>query len=102
VLVADSFKELVLESKENVLVLVHAPWCEACENVKPHFCRLAKMLKGSEKVRVAVFDSDENDVSKRFFPEPFIPNVKLFLSGKKRISTYLQCGPHIRSTAEIR
>ncbi|CAK0867315.1 unnamed protein product [Prorocentrum cordatum] len=83
VLVADSFRELVLESKEHVLVMVHAPWCEACQTVKPHFYRLAKMLKGSDNIRIAMMNNDENDVNSRLFPEPFIPNVKLFLAGKK-------------------
>ncbi|CAE8589057.1 unnamed protein product [Polarella glacialis] len=83
VLVADSFKELVLESKEHVFVLIQAPWCEACQEVKPHWRKLAKMLKGATSIRIAMMDSDENDVPSRFFPESFIPNVKLFLAGKK-------------------
>lgn len=83
VLVGDSFKDLVLESKEHVFVLIYAPWCEACQEVKPHWRKLAKMLKGSSNIRIAMMDSDENDVPNRFFPESFIPNVKLFLAGKK-------------------
>eukprot|EP00927_Polykrikos_kofoidii_P071610 TRINITY_DN6786_c1_g1_i1.p1 TRINITY_DN6786_c1_g1~~TRINITY_DN6786_c1_g1_i1.p1 ORF type:complete len:1717 (-),score=357.88 TRINITY_DN6786_c1_g1_i1:78-5066(-) len=89
VVVADSFKELVLESKEHIFIMVHAPWCEACQDVKSHILRLAKMLKGSNEIRIAMIDSDENDVNKRFFPEPFIPNMKLFMKAKK--GTPLTC-----------
>lgn len=51
--------------------------------VKPHWRKLAKMLKGSSNIHIAMMDSDENDAPSRFFPESFIPNVKLFLAGKK-------------------
>eukprot|EP00931_Biecheleriopsis_adriatica_P032930 TRINITY_DN19156_c0_g1_i1.p1 TRINITY_DN19156_c0_g1~~TRINITY_DN19156_c0_g1_i1.p1 ORF type:complete len:5580 (-),score=1373.58 TRINITY_DN19156_c0_g1_i1:6-15065(-) len=83
VLVGDSFRDLVLESKEHCFVLIYAPWCGACQEVKPHWRKLAKMLKGASNIRIAMMDSDENDVPSRFFPESFIPNVKLFLAGKK-------------------
>eukprot|EP00930_Biecheleria_cincta_P027556 TRINITY_DN19334_c0_g1_i1.p1 TRINITY_DN19334_c0_g1~~TRINITY_DN19334_c0_g1_i1.p1 ORF type:complete len:4939 (-),score=993.22 TRINITY_DN19334_c0_g1_i1:298-13221(-) len=83
VLVGDSFKDLVLESKEHVFVLIYAPWCGACKEVKPHWRKLANMLKGAANVRIAMMNSDENDVPNRFFPESFIPNTKLFLAGKK-------------------
>ena len=46
-LIADSFKHLMLESKEHVVVLVFSPRCEACQEVKPHWVVIRVALLGS-------------------------------------------------------
>ncbi|CAJ1419901.1 unnamed protein product [Effrenium voratum] len=84
VITADSFRELVLESQKHVLVVASASWCPPCQQLKPRIHRLAQLLAAEPSIAVAVIDTDENELQSRYFPEPHIPNVKLFLQGQKR------------------
>eukprot|EP00927_Polykrikos_kofoidii_P035876 TRINITY_DN30381_c0_g2_i1.p1 TRINITY_DN30381_c0_g2~~TRINITY_DN30381_c0_g2_i1.p1 ORF type:complete len:3775 (-),score=772.57 TRINITY_DN30381_c0_g2_i1:67-10008(-) len=84
VVTADSFRELVLESPRHVFIMASAPWCGACVALKALWCQLAKVTSADNDIAVAIVDVDENELPTRYFPETYIPNVKLFLRGKKR------------------
>lgn len=72
----DSFEEL-LEKDKCVFLAVSADWCGACQQMKPAWFALAKLLKNSKDVTVGVMNIDENEVDRRYFPERHIPVVKL-------------------------
>lgn len=73
----DSFEE-ILEKDRVVFLAVSADWCGACQQMKPGWFALAKLLKSS-KVTIGVMNIDENDVDRRYFPERHIPIVKLLI-----------------------
>eukprot|EP00434_Breviolum_minutum_P031963 symbB.v1.2.028267.t1/scaffold2983.1/size65930/3 len=74
----DSFEEL-LEKEKCVFLAVSADWCGACQQMKPAWFALAKLLKKSKAVTVGVMNIDENEVDRRYFPERHIPVVKLLI-----------------------
>eukprot|EP00438_Fugacium_kawagutii_P022032 Skav212844 [mRNA] locus=scaffold325:118637:131588:+ [translate_table: standard] len=76
VFTTDSFEEL-LEKDKCVFLAVSADWCGACQQMKPAWFALAKLLKNSKAVTVGAMNIDENEVDRRYFPERHIPVVKL-------------------------
>ena len=82
-LTATSFKELVIDNDKDFLVDVYADWCGPCVYVGPTIVQLAQLLSGIESVSVGKIDCDANDIDRKYFPETSIPNIKLFVGGKK-------------------
>jgi len=82
-LTTNSFKELVLDNDKDFLVDVYADWCGPCVAVGPTIAQLAKLLSGVPSVAVGKISTEENEVDKKLFPERGIPNIKLFVGGKK-------------------
>lgn len=74
----DSFEE-ILEKDKKVFLCVSADWCGACQQMKPQWFALAKLLQSSSAVTIGVMNIDENDVDRRYFPEHHIPVVKLLI-----------------------
>ena len=58
ILDAKNFKSEVMKSDELWMVEFYAPWCGHCKNLKPHWEKVAKALKGV--VKVAAVDCDEH------------------------------------------
>lgn len=64
-MVAKTFKEMVLDVDEDVLIEFYAPWCTHCKALAPKYDELGKKLS-DENVVIAKMDATANDV-----PEPF-------------------------------
>ncbi|CAK0882400.1 unnamed protein product, partial [Prorocentrum cordatum] len=83
VLVNDNFQELVVKSSRHVFVYLTADWCGPSVQLKPHVYEVARHLKDVPDVLVCIMDTDENEKDQAYFPENFIPVIKLFVSGQK-------------------
>ncbi|CAE7874708.1 PDIL1-4, partial [Symbiodinium sp. KB8] len=52
VVVADSFQELVIDSDRDVFLDVYADWCGPCVEAKPHFHKLANLLRACDDIGI--------------------------------------------------
>ncbi|RAL07562.1 protein disulfide isomerase PDI1 [Aspergillus homomorphus CBS 101889] len=84
VVVAHSYKELVIDNDKDVLVEFYAPWCGHCKALAPKYDELAGLYINNPdfaaKVTVAKIDATANDV-----PDPItgFPTIRLYPAGAK-------------------
>ncbi|KAH9880152.1 hypothetical protein J1614_002178 [Plenodomus biglobosus] len=83
VIVAHSYKDIVLDNDKDVLVEFYAPWCGHCKALAPKYEELGQLYASDEfskLVTVAKVDATANDV-----PDEIqgFPTIKLFAAGKK-------------------
>jgi len=83
-LVADSFHELVINSKDDFFVDLWADWCGPCVAVAPTIDLLSQVLADLPTIKIGKMDVDENATDADFFPEPTIPNMKFFSNKDKQ------------------
>ncbi|KAL9107039.1 MAG: hypothetical protein Q9227_007985 [Pyrenula ochraceoflavens] len=83
VVVAHSYKDIVIDNDKDVLLEFYAPWCGHCKALAPKYEELAQLYQTDEfrdKVVVAKVDATNNDV-----PDEIqgFPTIKLFPAGAK-------------------
>ncbi|KAB8268492.1 protein disulfide-isomerase [Aspergillus minisclerotigenes] len=80
VVVAHSYKDLVLDNEKDVLLEFYAPWCGHCKALAPKYEELASLYKDIPEVTIAKIDATANDV-----PDSItgFPTIKLFPAGAK-------------------
>ncbi|CAH2036476.1 unnamed protein product [Thlaspi arvense] len=79
--VGKTFDELVLNSRENVLLEVHTPWCVNCEALSKQVKKLAKHFKGFENLVFARIDASANEHTKLQVDD--YPTILLYKAGEK-------------------
>ncbi|KVI08228.1 disulfide isomerase [Cynara cardunculus var. scolymus] len=62
VVVAKSLRDMVLDSKKNVLLEIYAPWCGHCKKLAPILDEVAVSFEKDADVVVAKLDGTKNDV----------------------------------------
>ncbi|KAI9924508.1 hypothetical protein ASPWEDRAFT_40966 [Aspergillus wentii DTO 134E9] len=81
VVVARSYKELILDNDKDVLLEFYAPWCGHCKALAPKYDELASLYANvADKVTIAKIDATANDV-----PDSItgFPTIKLYPAGAK-------------------
>ncbi|PLB50493.1 protein disulfide isomerase [Aspergillus steynii IBT 23096] len=84
VVVAHSYKELVVDNEKDVLLEFYAPWCGHCKALAPKYEELASLYADvpdlASKVTIAKIDATANDV-----PDSItgFPTIKLYPAGGK-------------------
>lgn len=63
VVVGKNFKEVVLNSEQEVLVKFYAPWCGHCKHLAPHYDEAARRIANNPNILLVKVDSTENEVS---------------------------------------
>ncbi|GAB6026333.1 Protein O-glucosyltransferase 2 [Chamberlinius hualienensis] len=72
VVVANNFKEMVMNNDKDVLIEFYAPWCGHCKSFEPVYVKAAKQLaKEIKTLVVAKMDAAANDVPPPFEVEGF-------------------------------
>lgn len=74
-----NFDEKVLNSQDMWLVEFYAPWCGHCKNLKPHWEKAAKELKG--KVKLGALDATVHTAKAGRYGVRGFPTIKLFSAG---------------------
>jgi len=80
-IVGKSFKELVLDSNDDVLVKFYAPWCGHCKKLAPIWEQVAEELKDVPNLVIADFDATTNEVEGLDIKG--YPTLKFYAAGKK-------------------
>ncbi|CAN0119027.1 unnamed protein product, partial [Ectocarpus fasciculatus] len=80
---ADSFRRIVIDNDNDVLVAFYAPWCPHCRRLGPIYEDMAERLSGREKLVLANMDVAANDLDYPGVSAKKLPTVMLFKAGSK-------------------
>lgn len=89
-IVQQNFEELVIDSKENFLVLFYAPWCEFSRNSLPIIEQLAYDMRRATNLKIGKIDAYNNEVGKDI---KGFPTIRLFIAtqeGEKTLVEYAE------------
>ena len=83
VLVASSFKELVIDADMDVLVETKLPGCRSCAALTPRVKMLAFLLQDIPSLRIGIMDIEANDPPMEYLLTDATPHLRMFPKGKK-------------------
>ena len=70
-----------MNGQRNVLVKFYAPWCGHCQNLAPHYTRLAEYFKGDDRIIIADINADQyREMLGRYGIRGY-PTIKFFKRG---------------------
>ncbi|VDM95864.1 unnamed protein product [Thelazia callipaeda] len=110
VVVAKTFKEMVLDVEKDVLIEFYAPWCGHCKALAPKYDELGQKLADESDVIIAKMDATANDVPPQFQVQGF-PTIYWVPKNKKNQPEPYSGGREVndfikyiakRSTVELR
>ncbi|KAI9319981.1 thioredoxin-like protein [Dichotomocladium elegans] len=92
VVVAQQFKDIVLDESKDVFLEVYAPWCGHCKKLSPIWTELGEVVEKSDaanKVVIAKMDGTENDVPPEAgFTVSGFPTIVYFKAGTNELIEY--------------
>lgn len=78
-IVTDSFEEIVLNPRTNVLLESYTRNCDACKAFAPRYRMLAQLCaQHMPELKLAAMDIQDNDKDMRYLPEKWTPSIRLF------------------------
>jgi len=83
VVVLDTFKDIVLNPEQDVLLHVWAPWCGHCRAMMPVYDNVARKTRGVSNFVVAKIDASVNDLEAYGLDIVEYPTILLFTKSKK-------------------
>ncbi|MFS8015081.1 putative protein disulfide-isomerase [Helianthus anomalus] len=83
VVVANSLKDMVLDSKKNILLEIYAPWCGHCKKLAPILDEVAVSFENDADVMIAKFDGSNNDIPSETFEVQGYPTLYFKTSSGK-------------------
>ncbi|KAH9520052.1 Protein disulfide-isomerase A4 [Bulinus truncatus] len=83
VVVGQTFQDIVLDSKKDVLIELYAPWCGHCKKLEPIYNDLAKKLKSEKNLVIAKVDATANDLPENFVSSGY-PTIYFAPSNNKK------------------
>ncbi|KAD3639982.1 hypothetical protein E3N88_29205 [Mikania micrantha] len=87
VVVANSLKDMVLDSKKNILLEIYAPWCGHCKKLAPILDEVAVSFENDAGVMIAKFDGSNNDIPSETFEVQGYPTL-YFRSSSGKVVPY--------------
>ncbi|KAI7892401.1 thioredoxin-like protein [Mucor mucedo] len=90
VVVADEFKDIVLDKSKDVFVEVYAPWCGHCKRLEPIWTQLGEAVAAQDdSIVIAKLDGTENDIPEEAgFDVSGFPTLKFFKAGTNEMIDY--------------
>ncbi|XP_028289856.1 protein disulfide-isomerase A4 [Gouania willdenowi] len=84
VVVGNTFDDIVMDTKKDVLIEFYAPWCGHCKKLEPDYVALGKKYKGEKNVVIAKMDATANDVPNDSYKVEGFPTIYLAPSNNKQ------------------
>jgi len=85
VVVGETFEEIVMDEKKDVLVEFYAPWCGHCKKLTPIYDRLGEKVKKTETLTIAKMDATANDIPHNAFKVDGFPTIYFKAAGKSPV-----------------
>ena len=82
--VGKTFLSVVKNTTNDVLLVLHAPWCGHCKHLAPTYGSLASALRDVPTITVAQMDATTNDPSEDFDVQGF-PSIFFIPAGKEKM-----------------
>jgi len=83
VVVGETFRDIVLDPKKDVLLEMYAPWCGHCKKLEPVYNQLAETLKDTENLVIAKMDAVANDSPHPKYQARGFPTILFAPAGNK-------------------
>ena len=85
--VEKTFKSMVIDNDDDVLVMFTSKWCNQCQTLDPIFRNLSESLSKNEKLKFMEIDGMKNDIEG--YKIQAFPMLKMFPGkNKTQVSTY--------------
>ncbi|XP_077480314.1 protein disulfide-isomerase A4 isoform X1 [Stigmatopora argus] len=75
VVVGNTFDEIVMDAKKDVLVEFYAPWCGHCKKMEPEYLALAKKYRDEKNLVIAKMDATANDIPNDKYKAEGFPTI---------------------------
>jgi len=78
-----TFKQIVMNNKNDVLLELYAPWCGHCKKLAPIYDELAENLEGIETITIAKIDATANEIDHPKVTNKGFPTIFFFRADAK-------------------